>query len=135
MNWALRIGSDKLKGISATSGRQDMALPLGQQDMDAKQHALIAYILMILGLFTGLLWFAGGIWAIIKQSDAAHTRFADHYENLVKTFVIGFVLSVVGGILTIVLVGWLILAGVFIWSAFKLVKGMVRLSADQAYRQ
>ena len=106
---------------------------LSQQDLDAKQHALIAYILMLMGLFTGILWFAGGIWAIVKQPDVSQSRFADHFQNLVRTFVIALVLSIIGGILTIVLIGWPILFGVFIWSAFKLVKGLVRLTSDQPY--
>ncbi|WP_189403980.1 DUF4870 family protein [Alteromonas halophila] len=106
---------------------------LSQEDQEARQHALIAYILMLLGLFTGLLWLAGGIWAIIKQPAASQTQFADHYQNLVRTFVIAIVLSILGGILTVVLIGWPILFGVFIWAAFKLVKGLVRLSSNQAY--
>ena len=106
---------------------------LSQLDLDAKQHALIAYILMLMGLFTGILWFAGGIWAIVKQPDVSQSRFADHFQNLVRTFVITLVLSIIGGVLTLVLIGWPILLGVFIWSAFKLVKGLVRLTSDQAY--
>ncbi len=110
-----------------------MDATLSPEDAEAKQHALIAYILMLLGLFTGLLWFVGGIWAIVKQPVASQSRFADHYQNLVRTFVIALVLSVIGGILTVILIGWPILFGVFVWSLYKLVKGLARLSSDQAY--
>ncbi|MCU7553286.1 hypothetical protein OCL06_01600 [Alteromonas sp. ASW11-19] len=109
-------------------------MELSQQELDAKQHAQIAYVLMLLGLFTGLLWFVGAIWAMLKIGDARGTRFEDHYSNIIRVFIIGIILTVVGGILTIVLVGWFILLGVFIWSVFKLVKGLLRVSENQSYK-
>lgn len=108
-------------------------MELSQEEMSAKQNAQIAYVLMLLGMFTGILWFVGAIWAMLKIGDARGTRFEDHYSNIIRVFIIGLVLSVVGGILTIILIGWLVLLAVFVWSVFKIVKGLVRLSDNQPY--
>lgn len=108
-------------------------MELPQEEMSAKQNAQIAYVLMLLGIFTGFLWFVGAVWAMIKIGDARGTRFEDHYTNIIRVFIISLILSVVGGILTIILIGWLILLAVFIWSVFKIVKGLVRLSDNQPY--
>ena len=40
-----------------------------------KNHAMIAYVLMVVGLFMGLPWLIGLIWAIIKKSDAKSFKF------------------------------------------------------------
>jgi len=50
------------------------------RDEAAKTHALIAYGLMVIGLFTGIFWIIGAIWAMVKKEDAIGTCFEDHYS-------------------------------------------------------
>ena len=106
---------------------------MSTQDDAAKTNALIAYGLMILGVFTGIFWFVGAIWAMVKKSDAVGTRFEDHYSNIIKTFWWGLGLSIVGAMLAVVFVGYFLLLGVWIWSIFKVVKGLARLTSNQSY--
>ena len=40
---------------------------LSQKDTQAKTNALISYGLMALGLFTGIFWLVGAIWAMVKN--------------------------------------------------------------------
>ncbi|RLV58847.1 hypothetical protein D5018_15195 [Parashewanella curva] len=111
----------------------DPTTPLSSYDSAAKQNALIAYVLMGIGLFTGIFWFVGFIWALIKKSDAENSIFADHYSNIISVFIWGLVFSVIGFITAFFIVGWFILIGVFIWSIFKLVKGVANLTSNKAY--
>lgn len=109
------------------------AIKLSPQDEAAKTNALIAYGLMVLGLFTGIFWLIGAIWAMVKKDDAAGTLFADHYSNIVKIFWWGLGLSIIGTLLFVFIVGYFILIGVWIWSVFKIIKGLANLTSNKAY--
>lgn len=106
---------------------------LSSIDDAAKTNALIAYILMVVGLFTGLFWIIGAVWAMVKKEDAAGTIFADHYSNIIKTFWWGLVLSIIGFILAFVVVGYFILVGVWIWSIYRIIKGLAKITSNKAY--
>ncbi|MBY5991003.1 DUF4870 family protein [Ferrimonas balearica] len=113
--------------------QQALDVPMSAHDDSVKTHALIAYALMVLGLFTGLFWLIGAIWAMVKKGDAAGSLFEDHYSNISKTFWWGLGLSIVGGLLTFVVIGYPLLVAVWIWSIYRIVKGLARLTSNKAY--
>lgn len=106
---------------------------LSAADKDAKTHALIAYALMCCGFFTGITFIAGVIWAYVKKGDALNTPFYDHYNNLTTTFWVSLVLSVIGGLTAIFVVGYFIALVAGIYTLFKLIKGLARLTSNRAY--
>ncbi|MFA0086607.1 DUF4870 family protein [Vibrio sp. E150_011] len=106
---------------------------LNAAEQSAKNHAIIAYALMLLGFFTGISFLAGGIWGFVKKADAQNTRFYDHYENITKTFIISIVLSIVGAMTLVFVVGYFILIGVAIYTLFMLVKGLARVTSDKSF--
>ncbi|WP_277432068.1 hypothetical protein [Vibrio sp. 1180_3] len=57
-----------------------MPTVLTPHESEAKTNALIGYILMGIGLFTGLFWFVGFIWIMVKKNEFQDTVFADHYH-------------------------------------------------------
>lgn len=114
------------------SNTQD-ATTLTSQDDTAKTNALIAYGLMVAGLFTGVLWIVGAIWAMVKKSDAQGTVFEDHYTNITKTFWWGLGLSILGFILAFVVVGYFVLLAVWIWSIYRVIKGLARITSNKPY--
>jgi uncharacterized membrane protein len=103
------------------------------KDDAAKTNALIAYGLMVVGLFTGIFWVVGAIWAMVKKGDAQGSIFEDHYSNIIKTFWWGLGLSILGFVLAIVVVGYFILLAVWVWSIFKVVKGLAKITSNKAY--
>lgn len=103
------------------------------RDEAAKAHALIAYGLMVIGLFTGIFWIIGAIWAMVKKEDAIGTRFEDHYSNVIKIFWWGLGLSILGFLLAFVIIGYFVLFVVWIWSIYRVVKGLARITSNQAY--
>ncbi len=107
--------------------------PLSAYDDAAKTNAIIAYALMIAGLFTGIFWLIGAVWAMVKKSDAENSLFADHYSNIIITFWWGLGLSALGFILTLVLVGYVILLAVWIWSIYRLIKGLAKITSNKAF--
>ncbi|MDO6558904.1 DUF4870 family protein [Paraglaciecola chathamensis] len=106
---------------------------LSTKDDAAKTSALIAYGLMVFGLFTGLFWIIGAVWAMVKKGEAQGTIFEDHYSNIIKTFWWGLGLSIVGFILAFVVVGYFILLAVWIWSIYKIIKGLAKITSNKAY--
>jgi uncharacterized membrane protein len=107
--------------------------PLSSQDDEAKTHALIAYALMLAGLLTVVFWFFGGIWAIVKKSDTEGSRFSDHYNNLISTFWWGIFWAIVGGLLSLIFVGYIILGILWFWAVYRLIKGLAKLTSNRAY--
>jgi len=102
-------------------------------DEVAKTNALIGYGLMLVGIFTGLFWIIGAVWVMVKKADAKGSIFEDHYSNIIKTFWWGLALSIVGFILAFVVVGYFILLAVWIWSIYKIVKGLAKITSNKSY--
>ena len=69
---------------------------LSVRDDAAKTNTLIAYGLMVAGLFTGIFWFIGAFWAMVKSSEARGTLFEDHYTNISKIFWWGLFFTIIG---------------------------------------
>lgn len=103
------------------------------RDDIAKTNALVAYILMVLGLFTGVFWLAGAFWAMVKKSEAQGTRFEDHYSNIISTFWWGLGLTILGFLFMVVIVGYFLLIAVWIWSIYRIVTGLAKITSNRSY--
>lgn len=88
----------------------------------------ITYALYALGLLTGIFAIAGLIVAYIKRDDAAGTYLAEHYSWLIRTFWWGLLWLAIGVILMIVAVGFVVLAVVWVWWVYRVIKGWLRLT-------
>ena len=109
--------------------------PLTRREENAKSNVVIAYVFMLLGIFTGVFWLIGAIWAMVKVSEARGTLFEDHYANIISTFWWGIFLSVIGLILAFFFIGYILLFCVWVWSIFRMVKGIARATSNQSYRE
>ncbi|AYA66592.1 DUF4870 family protein [Alteromonas sp. RKMC-009] len=106
---------------------------LSAKDDAAKINALVAYGLMVVGMFTGIFWIVGAMWAIVKKAEAQGSLFEDHYSNIIKTFWWGLGLSILGFILAFVVIGYFILLAVWIWSIYRIIKGLAKITSNKAY--
>ncbi|WP_386686246.1 DUF4870 family protein [Lonepinella sp. MS14437] len=97
---------------------------------DQRSTLWIAYALFGAGiLFGGLPAIAGVILAYIKKEEVLGI-YQDHYRFLIKTFwgtLLGFV---IGGILSVIGIGALIILAVCIWYIFRVVVGALRLKEN-----
>jgi len=100
---------------------------------DAKTHALIAYILMIVGVFTFIPIFVGAIWAMVTRRDSQNTIYYSHYTNAIRAFWWWLFWWVVGGILTIIAIGYLVLFISWLWLLYRIIFGMAKIVSDEAY--
>ncbi|WP_430462963.1 DUF4870 family protein [Thalassolituus sp. LLYu03] len=107
--------------------------PLTPQDDAAKTSALVAYLCLVAGYFTGLFWLVGGIWAMVKRSDAEDSRYVGHFNNIISVFWWGAGLCILGVILAPFIIGYFILLGVLVWSVYRLIKGLALLTSNKPF--
>ena len=87
-----------------------------------------------MGLVTGIFAIAGLIVAYIKRDDAAGTYLASHYGWLIRTFwwsLLWGALICIFVVLTIgigLLVAWIPAGILWIWHAYRVIKGWLRLT-------
>jgi uncharacterized membrane protein len=67
----------------------------------------------------------------VKKDDAAGTWLESHYRWQIRTFWWGLLWGVIGGILVLVVVGFIVLAADAIWIIYRIVKGWLRLSENR----
>ena len=94
--------------------------------------AHVVYGLYAASFFNGVTAVIGVIIAYVKRGDVTGHWLATHYQWQIATFWWGLLLSVVGGVLTLVLIGWLILLLAAVWFIFRIVKGWLRLGERRA---
>lgn len=91
--------------------------------------AAIVYALQAASLFTGTLTlFAGIIINYFRQEDVRGSWVESHFRWQIQTFWYSLFWIAIGGITTIFLIGWVILLAVFIWLAYRIIKGWVALN-------
>jgi uncharacterized membrane protein len=88
---------------------------------------------MALGIFTGISWIIGAIWAMVKKDEAVNTPFHDHYSNIIKTFWWGLLWTVIGLALWVFFIGGFILLFAWIWSIYRIIKGIARITSNKSY--
>lgn len=90
--------------------------------------AFLVYILYIASYFVGITSLIGVIIAHVKKNDAAGTLYESHLCNQRQIFWWGLLVGILGALLTFVFVGWFVLLGVFVWSLYRVIKGILRLN-------
>ena len=124
--------------MSDHAGYEDRTMPI------------ICYALYLLAFATGLTAVIGLIIAYVQRSTAGPVMHS-HYTFLIRTFWLGLLLAIVGGVvggvifaigavLTVILIGFPImaLAGLIwalaaVWFGLRCIVGLVHLSRGEAY--
>src|SRR2546421_12979826 len=97
-----------------------------------KTVATVVYALQAAGFFLGITWIAAVIVDYVKKDDAAGTWLESHYRWQIRTIWFGLLWGMLGGILALVLVGFIVLAADAVWIIYRIVKGWLRLSESRA---
>jgi uncharacterized membrane protein len=101
-----------------------------------KQITQVIYALYAGGFVTGgLTSIAAIILNYVKRDEVVGSMYESHFRWQMRTFWFGLLWSVVGWITAIIVVGFLILAAVFIWTIYRIVVGWLRLSEGKPMYQ
>ena len=83
----------------------------------------IIYILYLVSIAVGLTSIIGVIMAYIYK-DNAPDWLRSHYRYQIRTFWMGFLYAVIAGLLTAVIIGFLLFLGIMVWLVVRCIKGM-----------
>lgn len=100
--------------------------PIADEGRDRRLVNLI-YILYFIGFATGLTAFCGVVLAHSK-SGMVDAPWQSHLTYQIRTFWLGFAMLLVGGILSIILVGYLVIVWWVIWTLIRCIKGAMAAS-------
>jgi uncharacterized membrane protein len=89
--------------------------------------AHVMYALYAIALFTALPLLAGVVVAYLGRGGA-DPLYRSHLSWGIRTFWWALLWLVVGTVLTIVLVGYAILAVLWLWTAYRTIRGWLRLA-------
>lgn len=102
------------------------------QKKDSKTLPMVVYILQILALFNGVTAVVGVFISYIKVDDSREPSWVQtHYRWQIKTFWMWLLLTVVGFLTIIVLIGYAVLFLTQIWFLYRIIKGLIRLHDQQ----
>lgn len=100
-------------------------------DRNEKFIAAIAYGLYGLGLFGFLLPSIAALIINYLKADDSPPLYAGHHRWMIRTFWWALVWMVVGGILTLVLIGFAVLFAAVVWWIYRLLRGFLALSENK----
>jgi uncharacterized membrane protein len=94
---------------------------------DPRTWAMIVWGLYIASYFTAFITgIVGVVIAYIKRDELAGTPFESHMTSAIRTFWISLIGYILSGVLMVVLIGFLLIAVVFVWQLFRTIRGIVR---------
>jgi len=100
------------------------------QERSLRNVATAVYALQAVGVLVPVVlpWIVGVVIDYIKRDEARGTWVESHFTWQMRTFWWSLLGAVIGGILLLVLIGWLVLAATAVWIIYRIVKGWLRLT-------
>ena len=102
---------------------------MNNQELKSSVHLThLVYALQALGLFTVIGFIIAIFINYIKLPDVTGTWLASHFRWQIRTFWFALLWSIIGAVLTLIFIGWLIIAANYIWVIYRIVKGWIYLN-------
>jgi uncharacterized membrane protein len=93
----------------------------------------VAYVLFGIGLLTVYTTaILGLILAYLKRDDVQGTYLTSHCDGLIQVFWWGLLWNLVGWATFLIGIGFVVWGVVWVWTAYKLLKGFLKLHAELA---
>ena len=102
-----------------------------ENEQGLKTIATVVYALQAAGFFLGITWIVAVIIDYVKRDDAAGSWLESHFRWQIRTFWFGLLWGVIGGVLLLVLIGYLVLLANAVWIIYRIVKGWLRLAENR----
>ncbi|HYN12393.1 MAG TPA: hypothetical protein VET51_07100 [Burkholderiales bacterium] len=96
-----------------------------------KTVAMVVYALQAAGFFLGITWIVAVVIDYVKKEEVAGTWLESHFRWQIRTFWFGLLWGVIGGVLTLVLVGFVVLFADAVWIIYRIVKGWLNLAENR----
>lgn len=83
----------------------------------------IIYVLYLAAAFTGVPWLIGLILAYVSRGEAGDVSYS-HYQYQIRTFWLGLLYVIIGGLTMVVGVGFFICLFTWLWAIVRSFKGL-----------
>lgn len=96
-----------------------------------KTVAMVVYALQAAGFFLGITWIVAVVIDYVKKEEVAGTWLESHIRWQIRTFWFGLLWGVIGGVLSLVLIGFVVLFADAVWIIYRIVKGWLNLAENR----
>ncbi len=104
--------------------------PPANAGFDFNQPTIIS-VLYLASFVTGITGLVGIVLAHVWQGESQGTWAESHFSYLIRTFWIGFAASIVAGLLSIVLIGFLLLPLIAVWVGVRSVMSLIKAQKQE----
>lgn len=108
--------------------RSNHAAPSSVKLQSARTVAIIVYALQAASFFVGITSIVGVVVNYVKLDDVRGTWIESHFRWQIRTFWYSLLWTIVGAITVYIIIGWLVLAALFVWMIYRIVKGWLYLN-------
>lgn len=107
---------------------EETANAIQTTDYPAKKLALIVYVLQAAGFILGITFIAAVVVSYIKKDEVKGSWVESHFRWQIRTFWFSLLYTVIGVVLSGVLIGFAVLVANVVWTLYRVIKGCIRLS-------
>lgn len=104
---------------------------LTEREQSAKTLTAVIYALYAASFLVGLSAIVAIIINYVKSDDVRGTFLESHFRWQIRTFWFGLLWGIIGGITSLILIGWLVLLANAVWIIYRLVIGWVNLNDNK----
>jgi len=98
------------------------------REQSLRNIVLAGYILQAAFFISGITAIVAIVLAYIKRDEARGTWLESHFRWQIRTFWFALLWGALGGLLMIVLIGWVILFADTVWIIYRIAKGWLNLN-------
>lgn len=99
-----------------------------------RANVLLAYVLHVIGSVAVIPSLIGLLLNYLKRNEVEEAL-ANHHRWMIRTFWWVVLWASIGAVATVLLIGWLILAVVWVWYVYRNVLGLIRLANGESMPQ
>ncbi|MCM2680646.1 DUF4870 family protein [Echinimonas agarilytica] len=98
---------------------------------DLKFNTTLVYGLQAAGFIVGLTFIAAVILNYIKRDEVEGTLYESHFRWQIRTFWFSVLWSIIGALLSVVIVGFIVLFANAVWVIYRIIKGWLALNDEK----
>lgn len=106
-------------------------IQLNEREQSSKTLTAVIYALYAASFVIGISALVAIVINYVKQNEVAGTFLETHFRWQIRTFWFGLLWGILGGITSLILVGWLILLANAVWIIYRLVIGWTNLNNNK----
>ncbi|HMW72241.1 MAG TPA: hypothetical protein PKD17_10495 [Cellvibrionaceae bacterium] len=102
-----------------------------EREQEAKTLTAVIYALYAASFLVGISALVAIVINYVKQNEVNGTFLESHFRWQIRTFWFGLLWGIIGGITSLILIGWLVLLANAVWIIYRLVIGWTNLNNNK----